>query len=138
MAILLALGASRDATFFREASANIRDQQVEVGRRLANLMTPNDTVLVGDAGAIPYFPAAMLSTLLGSVASTACRSCARRASGRLRPSNSSSVSTSPSDRRSLPVSELVRPHHVVWPRDRLRDAHQERHLRRREQGHLSG
>lgn len=38
---------------FRAATANIRDQQIEVGERVARLLdrTP---VLVGDAGAIPY------------------------------------------------------------------------------------
>ncbi len=39
--------------FFRAASANIRDQQIEVGGRLGRL--PMDArVLLGDAGAIPY------------------------------------------------------------------------------------
>ena len=38
---------------FRAATANIRDQQIEVGERLARL--PADArILVGDAGAIPY------------------------------------------------------------------------------------
>jgi hypothetical protein len=38
---------------FRTASANIRDQQIEVGERLARLPAAS-TVLLGDAGAIPY------------------------------------------------------------------------------------
>jgi hypothetical protein len=40
--------------FFRDASANVHGQQVEVGRRLAARMAPGARVLVGDAGAIPY------------------------------------------------------------------------------------
>ncbi len=40
--------------FFRAASLNVHDQQVEVGRRLARVMAPGDRVLVNDAGAIPY------------------------------------------------------------------------------------
>jgi hypothetical protein len=38
---------------FRSASANIRDQQIEVGERLARLPA-SATVLLGDAGAIPF------------------------------------------------------------------------------------
>ncbi len=40
--------------FFRDAASNIHDQQVEVGRRLARTMPVEASVLVGDAGAIPY------------------------------------------------------------------------------------
>ncbi|CAN5558028.1 hypothetical protein BH09MYX1_BH09MYX1_14230 [soil metagenome] len=40
--------------FYRRAAANIHGQQVEVGIRLRTKMGPNDRVLVGDAGAIPY------------------------------------------------------------------------------------
>lgn len=40
--------------FFQAASENVRDQQVEVGRRLAPRMGERDRVLIGDAGAIPY------------------------------------------------------------------------------------
>jgi hypothetical protein len=43
-----------EIVFFREASENIHDQQVEVGRRLAARMPEHASVLVGDAGAIPY------------------------------------------------------------------------------------
>ncbi len=39
--------------FFRGAAANIRDQHVEVGARLARL-PPGTRVLLGDAGAIPF------------------------------------------------------------------------------------
>ncbi len=38
---------------FRSASANIRDQHIEVGERIARL-PPDAKVLLGDAGAIPY------------------------------------------------------------------------------------
>lgn len=38
---------------FRSASANIRDQHIEVGERVARL-PPDAKVLLGDAGAIPY------------------------------------------------------------------------------------
>ncbi|NUP09823.1 MAG: hypothetical protein HOW73_27570 [Polyangiaceae bacterium] len=41
--------------FFSRASRNIRDQQIEAGRRLKTLTDPKPTrVLVGDAGAITY------------------------------------------------------------------------------------
>jgi hypothetical protein len=55
---LLAIAASAPKVpgqirHFRSASANIRDQHVEVGKRIARL--PDDArVLDGDAGAIPY------------------------------------------------------------------------------------
>jgi hypothetical protein len=49
-----AAGLKAEAAFFANASANVHDQQVEVGRRLAARMPPNASVLVGDAGAIPY------------------------------------------------------------------------------------
>jgi hypothetical protein len=39
---------------FRSASANIRDQHVEVGERIARLLPQDAKVLLGDAGAIPY------------------------------------------------------------------------------------
>ncbi len=42
-------------THFERAAANIVDQQVEVGLRLARLTPPDARLLVGDAGAIPYF-----------------------------------------------------------------------------------
>ena len=52
----LAIGAPKvpgQIRHFRSACANIRDQQIEVGERLARL--PEDaTILLGDAGAIPY------------------------------------------------------------------------------------
>jgi hypothetical protein len=52
---LLALsGVPDQIDFFAHASKNIHDQQVEVGRRLAQLMPQGTSVLVGDAGAIPY------------------------------------------------------------------------------------
>src|SRR6185312_14473499 len=41
--------------FFRDASENIRDQQVRVGKTLRTLGPPGARVLLGDAGAIPYF-----------------------------------------------------------------------------------
>jgi hypothetical protein len=49
-----ASGLRTQARFFADASANVHDQQVEVGRRLAARMPPDASVLVGDAGAIPY------------------------------------------------------------------------------------
>ena len=53
--VLLAIPSiPRQITFFRDAAANIHDQQVETGRRLAVLMPSGARVLVGDAGAIPY------------------------------------------------------------------------------------
>ena len=39
---------------FTRASGNIRDQQIEVALRLAAMMGPGSSVLVGDAGAIPF------------------------------------------------------------------------------------
>jgi hypothetical protein len=53
----IAVAASRlpeQIDFFVHASGNIHDQQVEVGRRLANRMPSSASVLVGDAGAIAY------------------------------------------------------------------------------------
>jgi len=41
--------------FFRDASENIHDQQVRVGKTLRTLGPPGARVLLGDAGAIPYF-----------------------------------------------------------------------------------
>jgi len=56
VAVALAVfAASRDVQFFAEASGNIRDQQVEMGRKLERALGENDVVLLGDAGAIPYF-----------------------------------------------------------------------------------
>jgi hypothetical protein len=49
-----ATGLKAQAAFFANASANVHDQQVEVGRRLAIRMPVDASVLVGDAGAIPY------------------------------------------------------------------------------------
>src|SRR5262249_37025023 len=40
--------------FFRDASQNVHNQQIEVGRRRAARMPQGARVLVGDAGAIPY------------------------------------------------------------------------------------
>ncbi len=47
--------ASAQARFFSDASANIHDQQRVVGEKLRGLGPPGGRVLVGDAGAIPYF-----------------------------------------------------------------------------------
>jgi hypothetical protein len=49
-----ASGLPTQAKFFADASANVHDQQIEVGRRLAVRMPTGASVLVGDAGAIPY------------------------------------------------------------------------------------
>lgn len=52
----LLLGARRlpaQVAHFRAATANIRDQQIEVGTRIAKL-PEGSRVLLGDAGAIPY------------------------------------------------------------------------------------
>jgi hypothetical protein len=55
MAVLLpATGIPEQIEFFANASENIHDQQVETGKRLAQRMAPGLSVLVGDAGAIPY------------------------------------------------------------------------------------
>ncbi len=49
-----AVGLRDQVEFFANASANVHDQQVEVGRRLAARMPVGTSVLIGDAGAIPY------------------------------------------------------------------------------------
>lgn len=41
-------------THFARAAGNIRDQQIEVALRLRGTMTPGSSVLLNDAGAIPY------------------------------------------------------------------------------------
>jgi hypothetical protein len=51
---LAASGLPEQIAFFTHASKNIHDQQVEVGRRLTQRMPLGASVLVGDAGAIPY------------------------------------------------------------------------------------
>lgn len=57
---VLACGASaigrypHQTTFFAGASGNIRDQQVRMGEYLRAHSGPDDVVLIGDAGAIPY------------------------------------------------------------------------------------
>lgn len=64
----IALGVPRigpQVAFFRDASANVHDQQVEVGRRLARLMPAGASVLVGDAGAIAYVSARHAVDALG-------------------------------------------------------------------------
>lgn len=61
LVLLLGLGGAssthvEDArTFFRRASANVHGQQVTVGKRLAQTLPKSAVVMVGDAGAIPYF-----------------------------------------------------------------------------------
>ncbi len=59
---LVAIGAAGrakyQARFFADASENIHDQQIVVGKRLRELARdshPSSRVLLGDAGAIPYF-----------------------------------------------------------------------------------
>jgi hypothetical protein len=42
-------------SYFARASRNIHEQQVAVGRKLAATLPPSALILVGDAGAIPYF-----------------------------------------------------------------------------------
>lgn len=49
------LRAEPQRAFFRRAAANIHGQQVEAGRDLATRMAPGERVLLGDAGAIPWF-----------------------------------------------------------------------------------
>jgi hypothetical protein len=51
--------------FFRDAASNVHDQQVEVGRRLAQLIPADASVLVGDAGAIAYVSARHAIDALG-------------------------------------------------------------------------
>ncbi len=48
----LRFGAQLD--HFRRCVANVRDQQIETGLRIAALTAPSARILVGDAGAIPY------------------------------------------------------------------------------------
>ncbi len=56
VAIVAPRGAfERQIDHFARASANIHDQQVEVGRRLARRSPPPRRVFLSDAGAIPYF-----------------------------------------------------------------------------------
>lgn len=61
LVLLLGLGGAssthvEDArTFFRRASANVHGQQVTVGKKLAQTLPKSAVVMVGDAGAIPYF-----------------------------------------------------------------------------------
>jgi len=53
----MALGAPRfpaQTSHFARAVANVRDQQIEVGVRLAAKTPPGSRVLLGDAGAIPF------------------------------------------------------------------------------------
>ena len=50
-----ALRADAQVRFFRDASENVHDQQARVGKMLVALGPPGARVLVGDAGAIPYF-----------------------------------------------------------------------------------
>lgn len=57
-ALLLALTVPKlpiHRTHFERAAANIAEQQVEVGLRLARDTSPSARVLLGDAGAIAYF-----------------------------------------------------------------------------------
>ncbi|HEY1955237.1 MAG TPA: hypothetical protein VGH28_06480 [Polyangiaceae bacterium] len=59
VAIFFAVGAAwriqPQIGFFRGASENIHDQQARVGKMLRTLGPPGARVLLGDAGAIPYF-----------------------------------------------------------------------------------
>ncbi len=59
IAIFLAFGVAvtmkPEITHFTFASANIHGQQVEMGRRIAARTKTDSIILVGDAGAIPYF-----------------------------------------------------------------------------------
>ncbi len=41
--------------FFRDASENVHDQQVVVGKKLHEMVHPGDRILLNDAGAIVYF-----------------------------------------------------------------------------------
>ncbi|AKU99958.1 hypothetical protein AKJ09_06622 [Labilithrix luteola] len=53
----LGLGSTRfpaQLRYYRNAVANVRDQQVETGERLAKLTPDSARVLLGDAGAIPF------------------------------------------------------------------------------------
>ncbi len=47
--------AGPQRAFFRRAAANIHGQQVQAGKDLAVRLAPNERVLLGDAGAIPWF-----------------------------------------------------------------------------------
>jgi hypothetical protein len=56
VAAVIAAGARVPAQVkhFTRAAGNIRDQQIEVATRLATVMEPGSSVLLGDAGAIPF------------------------------------------------------------------------------------
>jgi hypothetical protein len=45
---------AEQSVYYARCAANIREQQVEVGARIARDLPPDAVVLVGDAGAIPY------------------------------------------------------------------------------------
>ncbi|HSO34984.1 MAG TPA: hypothetical protein VLT33_20790 [Labilithrix sp.] len=52
--IAAALHVPLQVKHFARAAGNIRDQQIEIGRMLAERMAPGERVLLGDAGAIPF------------------------------------------------------------------------------------
>ena len=47
--------AGSQVAFFRDASQNVHDQQVLVGKKLHDRVAPRERVLINDAGAIVYF-----------------------------------------------------------------------------------
>jgi hypothetical protein len=57
VAVIIANGSMRfpaQIDHFRRSSGNIRDQQIELGKRFAKYVGNGDRVLLGDAGAMPF------------------------------------------------------------------------------------
>ncbi len=53
-AVLFGARFRTQTTHFRRSTANIRDQQIEIGKRLRARLAKGERVLLGDAGAIPF------------------------------------------------------------------------------------
>ncbi len=54
IAISAIAASGAQVRLFRQASRNVAEQQVEVGRRLARMLPRDAIVMIGDAGAIPF------------------------------------------------------------------------------------
>jgi hypothetical protein len=68
VALAIATAAPRipaQIAHFRRSAGNIRDQQIEVALRLSRTMEPGASVMVGDAGAIPFVTAGHALDALG-------------------------------------------------------------------------
>lgn len=55
LALMCAPRAAEARRFFARASANVHGQQVTMGKKIANELPSNALVMMGDAGAIPFF-----------------------------------------------------------------------------------